>query len=254
VGEAGFVVFAVLVTRAIAQPAVRRLEEATGRPPPLAPRTIEPPPGPVPVHLEAVTFRYPGAEVDALHDVDLTVERGQLVVVLGPNGSGKSTLARVLAGLRPTGGTVERPGGAGAGAVGGTAVIFQRPESQVLGVRVAEDVVWGLPHERHVDVAGLLRQVGLGGFEERETATLSGGELQRLAVAAALARQPALLVSDESTTMLDADGREQVVAVLRALVAQGISVVHITHRLAEAEGADVVVRMEAGRIVEVANS
>ena len=87
-------------------------------------------------------------------------------------------------------GSIERPGGIGLGRLGGTAVIMQHPESQVLGTRVADDVVWGLPPGTETDVAGLLDEVGLAGMEERDTGGLSGGELQRLAVAAALARQP----------------------------------------------------------------
>src|SRR5207244_6752162 len=122
-----------------------------------------------------------------------------------------------------------------------TAVVFQRPEMQVLGVRVRDDVGWGLPASTGVDVDALLDRVGLDSFADRETSTLSGGELQRLAVAAALAREPRLLVSDESTTMLDAAGRRRLTRLLRELaVEDGTTVVHITHHGAEAEGADLV--------------
>ena len=78
-------------------------------------------------------------------------------------------------------------------------MVFQRPDSQVLGVRVADDLRWGLPPGHPVPVDELLSRVGLDDAGERETATLSGGELQRLAVAALLARRPAVVVSDEST-------------------------------------------------------
>src|SRR5262249_54092862 len=145
------------------------------------------PVAPLPVALQAVAYRYPGADADALHDVSLEVERNELVAVVGRNGSGKSTLARVLAGRPTTAGAVRRPGSPGPGAPHGTAVVFQRPELQVLGVRVRDDVGWGLPAAARVDVDGLLDRVGLRAFADRETSTLSGGELQRLAVAAALA-------------------------------------------------------------------
>jgi len=79
--------------------------------------------------------------------------------------------------------------------------------SQVLGVRARDDVVWGLPPTPRPDVGALLARVGLAGFEERETAGLSGGELQRLAIAACLAREPRLLISDEATAMIDGPGR-----------------------------------------------
>src|SRR5207245_193665 len=84
-----------------------------------------------------------------------------------------------------------------------------------------------------------LDRVGLGALAERETSTLSGGELQRLAVAAALARRPQLLISDESTAMVDASGRAQLVALFRELAhTDGLGVLHVTHRAAEAAVAD----------------
>ena len=93
--------------------------------------------------------------------------------------------------------------------MGGTAVVMQHPESQVLGTRVADDVVWGLPPGTKTDVAQLLSEVGLESHAERDTGSLSGGELQRLAVAAALAREPALLIADEVTSMVDQRGPRQ---------------------------------------------
>ena len=94
--------------------------------------------------------------------------------------------------------------------------MLQRPESQTLGVLVADDVVWGLPVDAEVDVEGLLREVGLAGLAQRETTSLSGGQQQRLAVAAALARRPSLLIADEATSMVDPDGRRELVALLAA--------------------------------------
>jgi energy-coupling factor transport system ATP-binding protein len=208
-------------------------------------------PAPVPARLRGVTYRYPGADDDALRDVTLAVESREMVALVGPNGSGKSTLARLLAGRAPTAGSVSRPGAVGLGAPGGTAVVFQRPEMQVLGVRVRDDVTWGLPASVPVDVEGQLERVGLAGFADRETSTLSGGELQRLAVAAALARRPRLLISDESTAMVDEQGRAQLLALLRSLPGrEGIAVVHVTHHRAESAVADRVVALDRGRRVE----
>jgi energy-coupling factor transport system ATP-binding protein len=207
-------------------------------------------PGPVPAFLEDVRFRYPGASTDALKDVTFEIPAGELVALLGDNGSGKSTLARILAGRPPTDGVVHRPGTAGLGQSGGTAMVMQHPETQILGVRVADDVIWGLRRTSGVDVAGLLEAVGLTGMEDRETSTLSGGELQRLAVAAALARNPRLLISDESTAMVDAEGRKQLMALLADLpVSRGMTVVHVTHRREEVGVADRSLRLAAGAVV-----
>ncbi|WP_063917754.1 ATP-binding cassette domain-containing protein [Nocardia niwae] len=207
---------------------------------------------PLPVTLRDAGFRYPGAPRDALRGVDLTVEVGEFVAVVGHNGSGKSTLTRVLAGLPPTSGSVDRPGSAGLGRLGGTALVLQRPESQTLGVLVADDVVWGLPARlaAEVDVEGLLGEVGLAGMGGKETATLSGGQQQRLAVAAALARRPALLIADEATSMIDPDGRLELVELLAGLPKRHpMAVVLVTHHEADAAAADRVVHLAGGRSV-----
>ena len=194
---------------------------------------------PVPVRLTDVRFRYPKSDHDALGPVTLGVEPGEHVAVTGPNGSGKTTLMLVLAGRDPSSGTVERIGSVGLGRPGGTAVVLQHPESQVLGTRVADDVVWGLPPGLTTDVNRLLTEVGLDDMAERDTGGLSGGELQRLAVAAALAREPSLLIADEVTSMVDQEGRDGLMAVLSGLTQHHqMSLVHITHYNDEADSAD----------------
>ncbi len=143
------------------------------------------------------------------------------------------------------------PVAVGLGERGGTAIVSQRPEAQVLGVRVRDDVVWGMPHPERVDVDSYLDRVGLRAFADRETSTLSGGELQRLAIAAALARAPQVLISDESTAMVDAAGRALLVELFRSLAHDdGLGVVHVTHRAAEAAAADRTVTLAAGRVVD----
>ncbi|HUZ44428.1 MAG TPA: ATP-binding cassette domain-containing protein [Acidimicrobiales bacterium] len=265
-GEVLLVEGVLLAAWAISRPTIRSLERSMGKPE-FGPGTAGagagagagvpamagavPPPGPVPVHFDDVSFRYPGADGYALSGVDLDVPEGAYVAVVGSNGSGKSTLARITAGMLTPEGSVTRPGAVGLGRPGGTAVVFQRPESQVLGVRVRDDVVWGMdpPHAASVDVAGVLARVGLAGMEEEETSTLSGGQLQRLAIASALARHPMLLVSDESTSMLDPAGRRQVAELLVSLAGEdGLTVLHVTHRAEEAAAATTVVRVETGTV------
>ncbi|HEU4363439.1 MAG TPA: ATP-binding cassette domain-containing protein [Mycobacterium sp.] len=207
-------------------------------------RTEDTPVAPVPVRLDGVRFRYPGTDHDALGLVSLDVQPGEHVAVTGANGSGKTTLMLILAGRPPTSGTVTRPGAVGLGRPGGTAVVMQHPESQVLGTRVADDVVWGLPPGATTDIGQLLTEVGLAGFAERDTGGLSGGELQRLAVAAALAREPALLIADEVTSMVDPRGREVLLEVLSGLSERHrTALVHITHYNDEAATADRTIKL-----------
>ncbi|MFA4082472.1 DUF2232 domain-containing protein [Mycobacteroides salmoniphilum] len=227
-------------------PVLRRLEEVTdlasvGTLP--APHE-DVPPGPLPTVLTDAGYRYAGADRDALAPVTMSVDVGEHIAVTGANGSGKSTLMRVLAGVTPTTGSIERPAGVGLGQVGGTALVLQHPESQVLGLRVGDDIVWGLPHDREIDIESLLGEVGLSGMGDRDTAGLSGGELQRLAVASALAREPSLLIADEVTTMVDHDGRQTLITVLDGLTAHhDLGLVHITHYPQEANAADRVVAL-----------
>jgi energy-coupling factor transport system ATP-binding protein len=194
---------------------------------------------PAPVRIDQVRFRYPRTNHDALRPVSLDLQVGEHVAVTGANGSGKTTLMLILAGREPTSGRVERPGAVGLGRPGGTAVVMQHPESQVLGTRVGDDVVWGLPPGATTDVNRLLNEVGLGGLAERDTGSLSGGELQRLAMAAALAREPALLIADEVTSMVDQQGRDALLGVLHGLTKRHrTALVHITHYNDEADSAD----------------
>jgi energy-coupling factor transport system ATP-binding protein len=194
---------------------------------------------PVPVRLDQVRFRYPHTDHDALGAVSLDIHPGEHLAITGANGSGKTTLMLLLAGREPTSGTVERPGAVGLGRLSGTAVVMQHPESQVLGTRVADDVVWGLPPGTSIDVGRLLSEVGLDAHADRDTGSLSGGELQRLAVAAALAREPALLIADEVTSMVDQQGREALLGVLSGLKQRHrTALVHITHYNNEADSAD----------------
>src|ERR1700744_6596640 len=194
---------------------------------------------PVPVRLDQVRFRYPNTDHDALSALSLDVDPGEHLAITGANGSGKTTLMLMLAGREPTSGTIERPGAVGLGRLGGTAVVMQHPESQVLGTRVADDLVWGLPPGTPVDVSRLLSEVGLDAHAERDTGSLSGGELQRLAVGAALARDPGLLLAHQGTSMVDQQGRDALLAVLSNLKQRHrTALVHITHYNNEADSAD----------------
>ena len=204
---------------------------------------------PLPLTLTDVDFTYPGADHPALSGVTLSLERPEFTVVVGHNGSGKSTLALLLAGTEPGSGT--RQGGGVLGAVGGTALVGQCSELLVLGQSVAEDITWGMsaPQIADLDLEELLECVGLAGLAGADPRSLSGGQLQRLALAGALARSPRLLISDESTAMIDRAGRADMLDLLASLPARGIAVVHITHDPTESARAHRVVTIRSGRIV-----
>ena len=204
---------------------------------------------PLPLTLTDAAFTYPGTDHPALRGVTLSFERPEFTVIVGHNGSGKSTLALLLAGAEPDSGT--RQGGGLLGAVGGTALVGQRSELLVLGQSVAEDVTWGMSAQQSadLDLDELLERVGLAGLADADPRSLSGGQLQRLALAGALARSPHLLISDESTAMIDRDGRAEILDLLASLPARGIAVVHITHDPAESARADRVITIRSGRIL-----
>ncbi len=212
--------------------------------------------------VERLSFAYPGA-VAALRDVSLQLEAGERVALLGPSGSGKSTLLRALSGLVPHfhGGRFEgrvvvagldtrqiRP----AEMAGTVATVFQDPEDQVVMTLVANEVAFGLenigvePRAIWSRVEGALEAVGASHLAERRTAELSGGELQRVCLAAALALEPQLLLLDEPTSQLDPDGAA---AFLDAVDALGATVVLSEQRVARALAhADRVLFLEDGKL------
>lgn len=201
-------------------------------------------------------------EVRAVHDVSLTVHRGEFLALVGGNGSGKSTLAKHLnALLPPTEGRV---------VVDGldtrdphalweirrkVGMVFQNPDNQIVATVVEEDVAFGpenlgLPPEEIAQrVEEALRTVGMLEHRRREPHLLSGGQKQRVAIAGVLAMRPQCIVLDEATTMLDPEGRREVLRTAHRLREQeGIAVVHITHNMEEAAQADRVVVLHEGRV------
>ncbi|MCR4398503.1 MAG: energy-coupling factor transporter ATPase [Firmicutes bacterium] len=202
-------------------------------------------------------------EVEALEGIDLTVRKGEFLVVIGPNGSGKSTLAKHMnALLLPTEGEVYVNGmdtrdPENLWQIRQTAgMVFQNPDNQIVATSVEEDVAFGpenlglKPAEIRVRVAGALRSVDMIGYEKHAPHTLSGGQKQRVAIAGILAMLPDIIVLDEPTAMLDPQGRSEVLNTARRLNKEkGITVVFITHFMREAVEADRIVVMDSGRIV-----
>lgn len=219
------------------------------------------------IKTEKLTFAYPPDEgkepVQALKGIDLSIEQGSFVAILGHNGSGKSTLAKHMnAVLLPGGGTVWVSGMDTADAslllevrrkVG---MVFQNPDNQIVANVVEEDVAFGpenlgVPTEEiQKRVAAALKAVGMEGFALHAPHHLSGGQKQRIAIAGVIAMEPACIVLDESTAMLDPLGRREVLDTVKGLNREkGITVVLITHHMDEAAMADRVVVMDGGKVV-----
>ena len=218
------------------------------------------------IETRDLTYTYPAPEGEqnppALRDVTVEIEKGSFTVVLGHNGSGKSTFAKHLnAVLLPGGGTVY---------VDGmdtrdesllleirrrTGMVFQNPDNQIVANVVEEDVAFG-PENLGVPTAEIRRRVddalaavGMEQFARHAPHLLSGGQKQRIAIAGILAMEPECIVLDEATAMLDPAGRREVIdTVLRLNRERGITVVLITHHMAEAESADRVIVMNDGRV------
>ena len=218
------------------------------------------------IETKELTYTYPAPEGEtnppALRGVSVTIKKGSFTVVLGHNGSGKSTFAKHLnAVLLPCGGAVY---------VEGmdtrdermlleirrrTGMVFQNPDNQIVANVVEEDVAFG-PENLGVPTAEIRRRVddalaavGMEQFARHAPHLLSGGQKQRIAIAGILAMEPECIVLDEATAMLDPAGRREVIDTVRRLNRErGITVVLITHHMAEAESADRVIVMNDGQV------
>lgn len=227
-----------LIIRRLGRAVLRRVDSSLG-PPWTPPPVVSGPTTPLPLTLAAPVVNRGARRVDLGH-VRAEIEPGRAAVLVGLNGSGKTSLLEAIAGLAPAAG-IHPVSSALLGRVGGTALVGQRPETTVVGHRVVDDVRWGLRTADVTVIAALLETVGLGDKVEASTATLSGGELQRLAIASALARRPALLLSDESTSMLDPASRARVLDLLHAAVNGGTALLHTTHLDDELTAFDTVI-------------
>lgn len=214
------------------------------------------------LEISGLSFSYEEGK-SVLENIDLTVKEGEYVCLLGRNGSGKSTLARLINGLLlPTSGSVKVFGLDSADKknlyeIRKTAgMVFQNPDNQMVASIVEDDLAFGPenigvpPEEIGERITYALSAVGMEEFRHSTPTRLSGGQKQRIAVAGVLALKPRILILDESTSMLDPKGREEVTSVISRLNREeGMTVINITHYMDEAVGCDRAVVLAGGKVV-----
>lgn len=215
----------------------------------------------VAIKIENASYKYDGAERYALKDISLSINSGEMLALLGRNGSGKSTLGKLLNGLyQATEGSV---------AVFGKklendddayetrkrcGMVFQDPDNQMVATIVEEDVAFGCenlglpPEEIQSRVSEALKIVGMEQYAKSAPHMLSGGQKQRIAIAGVVAMHPEIIVFDESTSMLDPSGRDDIFELALRLNRQGVTVIWITHFMEEAARCRRLVIIDDGRI------
>jgi energy-coupling factor transport system ATP-binding protein len=211
------------------------------------------------IDIRDLTFSYTGKRI-ILDHIHLSIERGEWIAILGHNGSGKSTLAKTMVGLlEPSQGSIaiddltltpdtlydirKKIG-----------IVFQNPDNQFVGVTVKDDIAFGMENlavrreEMLVKIAFYAEKVGMSDFLAKEPNTLSGGQKQRVAIAGILAMQTEIMIFDEATSMLDPFARKDLMAYIRTLHDEGITIIMITHDMEEALYADRLVILKEGAI------
>lgn len=217
------------------------------------------------IELRNVTFSYSEEDArPALNNVSLTIQQGEWIAIIGPNGSGKSTLAKTINGLiEANSGEVIIEGVAlNAETVWDVrkkiGMVFQNPDNQFVGSTVQDDVAFGLenvgiPREEMVKrVADAVAAVNMDNFMDKEPARLSGGQKQRVAIAGIVALSPDIIILDEATTMLDPEGRHEVIETIQEIKEkENLTVISITHDIDEAAKANRIFVMEAGQLTRI---
>ena len=214
------------------------------------------------ISIKNIHFNYQDQDTrEALSNVSLDVYEGEWLAIIGHNGSGKSTLAKMMNGLlEASSGEIYIDGQLlteetvyeARRKVG---MVFQNPDNQFVGTTVEDDIAFGLenigmPRDEMVrKINTSLEMVRMTKFKEKEPARLSGGQKQRVAIAGMIALAPKVVILDEATSMLDPQGRFEVISTIQQLHKdKGITVISITHDLDEAAQADRVLLMEGGKV------
>ena len=214
------------------------------------------------ISIKNIHFNYQDQDTrEALSDVSLDIYEGEWLAIIGHNGSGKSTLAKMMNGLlEASSGEIYIDGqllteDTVYEARRKVGMVFQNPDNQFVGTTVEDDIAFGLenigmPRDEMVrKINTSLEMVRMTKFKEKEPARLSGGQKQRVAIAGIIALAPKVVILDEATSMLDPQGRFEVISTIQQLHKdKGITVISITHDLDEAAQADRVLLMEGGKV------
>lgn len=214
------------------------------------------------IELKNVSFRYDKIiEEYQIDTVSFHVKQGEWLSIVGHNGSGKSTVVRLIDGLleaesgeiyidgkkltRETIWEIRSKIG----------IVFQNPDNQFVGATVEDDVAFGLENqgipreEMFQRVEKAIEQVGMLEFKDREPSRLSGGQKQRVAIAGIIALRPTIIILDEATSMLDPEGREDLMAVMRELQKKfQLTIISITHDLTEIALSDRTLVFQKGKL------
>ena len=214
------------------------------------------------IDVKNLSFRYKESqEYYDVKDITFHVKRGEWLSIVGHNGSGKSTTVRLIDGLLEA--------ESGEIVIDGQrlteenvwdirrqiGMVFQNPDNQFVGATVEDDVAFGLENqglsrqEMKKRVEEALDLVGMLDFKKREPARLSGGQKQRVAIAGVVALRPAILILDEATSMLDPEGRRELIETVKGIRKDyDMTVISITHDLEEVAMSDRVLVMKKGKI------
>lgn len=207
-----------------------------------------------------VSYSYDKNSGNAVDELSMSIEQNEWIALIGHNGSGKSTLAKLMNGLLlPTSGTISVDGLSLSEdtyweirkKVG---MVFQNPENQFVGTTVMDDVAFGLENlgvtreEMVKRVSAALKEVDMYSFKDQAPNRLSGGQKQRVAIAGILAIMPEVIIFDEASTMLDPNGKQELLETIKGLrKTKKMTIVYITHDLSEAAYADRIIVMNEGR-------
>lgn len=203
------------------------------------------------IELTGISKRF--GSITAVDDIDLTVERGEVLALLGPNGAGKSTTIDLALGLsRPTSGTARLfDGDPRESIVAGRVGAMLQGGALLTGLTVAQSIALiASAHQHPLPVEEAMERAGITDIARRRVSKLSGGQLQRARFAVAVVSNPELLILDEPTAAMDVESRHEFWRSMREFTDQGRTVVFATHYLDEADDfADRIVILNSGRIV-----